>query len=232
MMLGVVVVFDYCALSMTRKYWCTLQCECSVKSISEAHQTLNTFVLRSRWWHRWILWYHMWVLLKTDPEQNPIRLVCSLLWTLGFHSFYQTYLPEYTSQRFSSLYFRFQIMLNTLEMDFTGVSNHNFSNMCASFLSSFIIDKSHIEESLHQFLHHLMNVLQNLLYERNPDHASRYNLPRYNMIIDNTNDDSVMQLLWMSSILNSSHAFFKLSGMKEGSEMKQLNLATRIKYAA
>jgi len=52
------------------------------------------------------------------------------------------------------------------------------------------------------------------------------------MIIDNTNDDSVMRLLQMSGILNSSHSFYKLSGMKEGSEIEQLNLVSRVKFAA
>ena len=42
----------------------------------------------------------------------------------------------------------------------------------------------------------------------------------------------VMRLLQMSGILNSSHSFYKLSGLNEGKEIEQLNLVSRIKYAA
>ncbi len=52
------------------------------------------------------------------------------------------------------------------------------------------------------------------------------------MIIDHTNDDSITRLLQISGILNSSHAFYKLSGIDEGAEVEKLNLVSRVKYAA
>ena len=77
-----------------------------------------------------------------------------------------------------------------------------------------------------------MEVLKNSLSEIHPGESSRYNLPRYKMIIDNSNDDSVMRLLHMSGILDSSHSFYKLSGLELGADIERLNLVSRIKYAA
>ena len=52
------------------------------------------------------------------------------------------------------------------------------------------------------------------------------------MIIDHTNDDSITRLLQISGVLNSSHAFYKLSGIDEGAEIEKLNLVSRVKFAA
>ena len=136
------------------------------------------------------------------------------------------------SLRESVLNISVEILLNALERNFNGVNNENFSNVCASFLVNFMTDKRCTEENLNKFLHHPVTVLHNSLSEIHPNNASRYNLPRYKMIIDNTNDDSVMRLLRMSGILDSSHSFYMLSGMKDGSEMEQLNLISRVKYSA
>lgn len=141
------------------------------------------------------------------------------------------FLRRRASLRDSVLHISVETMLHSLERNFNGVSNEKFSNICASFLAILLKDKSLIEENLQRFLHHPMEVIQNALSERNSD-ASRYNLPRYKMIIDGTNDDSIMRLLKTAGILNSSHAFYTLSGMEQGSEMEQVNLVSRIKLAA
>ncbi|KAL7555253.1 hypothetical protein ACHAWF_018911 [Thalassiosira exigua] len=131
----------------------------------------------------------------------------------------------------SVLHVSVEVVVQALERNFNGVDDEKFSNICALFLQSFLRDKDCTKECLNQHRRHPMEVLHHALMD-NPDHDSRYNLPRYKMIIDDTNDDSVMRLLEMAGILNSSHSFYQLSGMKEGSETEQLNLVSRVKFAA
>ena len=77
-----------------------------------------------------------------------------------------------------------------------------------------------------------MRVLLSSLSESQSETPSRYNIPRYKMIIDETEDDSVMRLLRASNIVNSSHSFHMLSGLEEGAEFEQLNLVSNVKFAA
>ena len=121
--------------------------------------------------------------------------------------------------------------MHALERNFNGVNKEKFSNTCASFLAKFI-DKSRIAETLEKFSRHPMNVLQDALSEVHPKDSSQYTLPRYKMIIDNTNDDSVMRLLQVSGILNSTHSFYKLSSLEEGADIERLKLVSRVKFAA
>lgn len=125
-----------------------------------------------------------------------------------------------------------KVLLHALERNFNGICNVKFTSICAAFLSKFMKDRSLVKETLGKFCRHPMNVLQDSLSEVHPEKSSRYNLPRYKMIIDDSNDDSVVRLLQMSGVLNSSHAFYKLSGLKDGAEIEQLNLVSRVKFAA
>ena len=143
------------------------------------------------------------------------------------------YIRRSSTLRGSVIYISVSALLHALERNFNGVDSEEFSNICGAFLDKFIKDRNRIEESLNQFLRHPMNVLQNSLSEINSNkNDSRYNLPRYKMIIDSTNDDSVMRLLQRAGILNDSHSFYKLSGLEEGAAIEQLNLVSRIKFAA
>ena len=125
-----------------------------------------------------------------------------------------------------------EIMVHALERNFNGVDKDKFSNICASFLARFTKVKATIEDTLNCYCRHPMRVLQNALSESQREPSSRYNLPRYKMIIDETNDDSVMRLLRASNIVNPSHSFHMLSGLEEGAEFEQLNLVSKVKFAA
>jgi hypothetical protein len=56
---------------------------------------------------------------------------------------------------------------------------------------------------------------------------------RYKLIIDETDDDSIMRLLSFSTMLDvSQDSLFKLSGMSEDSEIEKLALISGVKFAA
>ena len=135
--------------------------------------------------------------------------------------------------RESILHVSIPVLLEALERNFNGIDREMFSNICAVFLASFVPDCGRVETDLSQYLRHPMGVVQSALTEKPEDgSATRYNLPRYKMIIDNTDDDSAIRLLQLSGILNESHSFYRLSGMKEGLEIEKLNLVSRVKFAA
>lgn len=123
-----------------------------------------------------------------------------------------------------------EILVHALERNFNGVSKENFSNTCAAFLARFLQDKRSIEESMSMFCRHPIQVLQDALFEV-LHNSSRYSLPRFKMIIDGSNDDSIMRLLQVS-VLDSSHLFYRLSGLDEGATIEQLKLVSRVKFAA
>lgn len=125
-----------------------------------------------------------------------------------------------------------EIMVHALERNFNGIGTDRFSNLSGALLSKFFSDHHLIEESLTRSCRHPMAVLQHALSETRHESSSRYTLPRYKMIIDNTKDDSVPRLLQQTGILNKTHAFYKLSGLAEGSEAEKLNLVTKVKFAA
>ena len=56
--------------------------------------------------------------------------------------------------------------------------------------------------------------------------------PRYKLIIDGSDDDSVMRLLKIGYESSNPHMLFKLSGLEEGAEIEKLNLVSGVKYAA
>ena len=132
----------------------------------------------------------------------------------------------------SVLHVSTEVMVHALERNFNGVSKDKFSNICAAFIDRFTRDKSSTKKVLRDNCRHPIKILQDSLSEVQARNSSRFILPRYKMIIDQTNDDSIMRLLCLSGILNSSHSFYKLSGLEEGAEFEQLNLVSRVKYAA
>lgn len=90
-----------------------------------------------------------------------------------------------------------------------------------------------IKEVMTKYCRHPIQVLQNSLSDVHANPSSRYDIPRFKMIVDESNDDSIMRLLEASGILShSSHSFYKLSGLEEGASIEQLNLVSRVKFAA
>lgn len=132
----------------------------------------------------------------------------------------------------SILHITEQVFLNALERNFNGIDKEKFANMCAFFLAKSLSSCDQIKPTLETYLRDPMEVIHNALSEEHAKNISRYNLPRYKMIIDHTNDDSVTRLLQIAGVLNSSHAFYKLSGIDEGAEIEKLNLVSRVKFAA
>ena len=104
--------------------------------------------------------------------------------------------------------------------------------MCAFFLTKAGCTRDEIKPALEEYIRDPMEVIHHALSEQHGRNISRYNLPRYKMIIDHTNDDSVTRLLQIAGVLNSSHVFYKLSGIEEGAEIEKLNLVSRVKFAA
>lgn len=123
--------------------------------------------------------------------------------------------------------------MHALERNFNGVDKDKFSNVCASFLAKFLQFQDAIKEAMIKYCRHPIQVLQNSLSDVQANASSRYDIPRFKMIIDESNDDSIMRLLEASDILShSSHSFYKLSGLEEGAPIEQLNLVSRVKFAA
>ena len=119
-----------------------------------------------------------------------------------------------------------------MERNFNGINKEKFTNMCAYFLAKGSSSCDQIKSVLEQHIRDPMDVIHDALSEVHTNDVSRYNLPRYKMIIDHTNDDSVTRLLQIAGVLNSSHAFYKLSGIDEGADIERLNLVSRVKFAA
>ena len=132
----------------------------------------------------------------------------------------------------SILHITAEVFVNALERNFNGIDKEQFANMCAFFMAKGLSSCDQIKPVLEKHIRDPMEVIHNALSEQPTNDVSRYNLPRYKMIIDHTNDDSVTRLLQISGVLNSSHAFYKLSGIDEGAEIEKLNLVSKVKFAA
>jgi len=132
----------------------------------------------------------------------------------------------------SILHITEEVFVNALERNFNGIDKEQFANICAYFMAKGLSSCDQIKPVLEKHIRDPMEVIHNALSEQPTNDVSRYNLPRYKMIIDHTNDDSVTRLLQISGVLNSSHAFYKLSGIDEGAEIEKLNLVSKVKFAA
>lgn len=128
-----------------------------------------------------------------------------------------------------------QLVVRCLERNFSGRSSDDIDNVCAIFLSGIYgatNTKREVQHVLGDHRRHPLDVLTDALSEVPNEESSRYNLPRYKMLIDCSNDDSIMRLLKSIGVLGvggSKNSFYRLSGLTEGSDVEVLNLISRVK---
>lgn len=123
-----------------------------------------------------------------------------------------------------------RLLIEALERNFSGRGIDDTDNILAAFLAGLGASET-LKSSLAKHRRHPLMVLADALEEVPTKESSRYNLPRYKMLIDSSNDDSIMRLLRAIGILDSTHCFYRLSGMLEGSDIETLNLISRVKFA-
>lgn len=127
----------------------------------------------------------------------------------------------------STLHTSVAIIVEALERNLNGIDREQFKALVQKFLASLNIqnDATLLRDTLH--------VVQEALTPSVGDFQYR---PRYKLIIDESEDDSIMRLFSSkaTAVGNVSRAtnLFKLSGMQEDAELEKLNLVSGVKYAA
>jgi len=133
----------------------------------------------------------------------------------------------------STLYTSVETIVEALERNLNGVSREHFKALVQKFLKSLNIKMYVSQNEATVLLRSTLHVLQEALATSVDDFQYR---PRYKLIIDETEDDSIMRLLSIKSAAAGEHSrattLFKLSGMHEDAELEKLNLVSGVKYAA
>ena len=120
-----------------------------------------------------------------------------------------------------------EILLHALERNFNGVYSERFEAIVDMFLSDLCADRN-IKECIRP---PMVVVQEALLSNKNSIGIS--SKPRYKLIIDETEDDSIMRLFQIEGFLDtSSNKLFKLSNMPEDAELEQISYVSGVKFAA
>jgi len=119
-------------------------------------------------------------------------------------------------------------LVHALERNFNGNDSEKLKDVALCLLG--FIESS--EERILSFLRHPMNVVREAIScdALSSDLTEKC---RFKLIIDETDDDSIMRLLCIEGSLDfSKRCLFKLSSMPEGGMLEQSRLISGVKYAA
>jgi hypothetical protein len=118
-------------------------------------------------------------------------------------------------------------LIHSFERNFNGNDLAKLKDIALHFLG-FIISN----ENLSMLLRHPMNVVHEAIHHnaKSCHHGSK---TRFKLIIDETEDDSIMRLLSIEGSLDTSkRCLFQLSNMPEGAVLEQSRLVSGVKYSA
>ena len=122
-------------------------------------------------------------------------------------------------------------VLQSFERNFNGILPNLFFRQANAFIK-YICKSSNKNIDISQMLRAPMKVIEEALAptETTLDTSLR---PRYKLIVDECEDDSIMRLLGVEGLLDSSQkSLFKLSNMPENSDLEKLSLVSGVKFAA
>ncbi len=117
-------------------------------------------------------------------------------------------------------------IIHGLERNFNGVSERTFLSLASMFLSFFPGD---MERNVSNFVRQPIDVISDAL----KDSKMGTGLKRYTLLIDDSEDDSIVRLLRHEGLIDTSKkCLFKLSKMPENARLEEINLVCGVKYAA
>jgi hypothetical protein len=113
-----------------------------------------------------------------------------------------------------------------IERNFNGIHHKTLLSIASIFISSL---SSNGNSSISSMMRQPMIVMSDAL----KDLGMYSGLKRYTLIIDETEDDSIVRLLHSEGLVDTSQkCLFKLSKMPENSHLEETNLVSGVKYAA
>ena len=116
-------------------------------------------------------------------------------------------------------------VVHGVERNFNGVEQERFPDIVSIFLSHLSAIKMDVLSMIRQPINVISDALDDL--------ATQTGLKRYTLIIDETEDDSIVRLLHSEGLINiSQKCLFKLSKMPENADSEERNLVSGVKYAA
>lgn len=123
------------------------------------------------------------------------------------------------------------LIMRAFERNFSGIDGKRFLDLSFRFLNQ-ICGVRIEKENVLKMRRHPVSLINEALSLC--DQPSGEFQERYKLIIDESDDDSIMRLLNMSGCLSLSakHSLFKLSCMPDNCAMEKLNLISGVKFAA
>jgi hypothetical protein len=129
-----------------------------------------------------------------------------------------------------------QIVKHAVERNFNGLGNTEMDSVVSLFLKPLLESCGHANSSHNQMPYGLIRnqveVIWNAL-QTTEISCSLSNSPRFKLIIDATEDDSILRLLKAGGVTDiSRHTLCKLSLLQEQADTEQLRIVSKVKYAA
>ena len=123
------------------------------------------------------------------------------------------------------------ILVHAIERNFNGVLNDELHQIVGCFVNPLISLFSMKVELLNSAFRDPLNVLKGALH---PAVWKNYAIrPRFKMVIDCTEDDSILRLLTKSGVVElTPRSLHKLSSLPEDTEFEQIRLVSGVKFAA
>jgi ATPase family associated with various cellular activities (AAA) len=172
---------------------------------------------------------------------NFISLICEsymdLLRTSDFGTwfglrdfvYFLRYLHEKAQSSGTRIILPIAVLVAAIERNFNGVCHQEFLDVSNCFLAKIVSEKS--RSTHHQCFRHPIMVLKDAL--ATIGHSNVAARPRFKMIIDGTEDDSILRLLRAGNVINvTGKSLFMLSNLTENVESERLRLISGVKYAA
>ena len=117
-----------------------------------------------------------------------------------------------------------QVLIHAMERNFNGTDSSKLKQLASCFLG-FIMPI----EDVSVLLRHPLDVVRDAI----KNNTGRVTTTRFKLIIDETDDDSIMRLLSIEGSFDASkRCLFQLSNMPEGSLLEQSRLISGVKYSA
>lgn len=121
--------------------------------------------------------------------------------------------------------------VRALERNFNGLTVKDFRTVASIFLCSQNLPVPD-DFCIENYMRHPLEVLRCSMH-RDDETLSLSNRPRYKLVIDCSDDDSILRLLKIGHIIDhSAKSLHMLSDLPEGKSMERLRLISRVKFAA
>jgi len=126
-------------------------------------------------------------------------------------------------------------LVAALERNFNGVTAEELRQVSACFLKPFAMLPLALSSSLlEEFFRHPMVVLKDALTTSSASNGGgELDRPRFKLVIDCTEDDSILRLLSKGSVAEvTKRSLYKLSNLPENVDLERLRLISGVKFAA